>query len=370
MYKTDFALSEGVYLLSHSVGRPLKTAQQSFSKHFFSPWQNSNEEPWGVWLGIIDQFTSGLAKLFNAKQSEFCPQVNLSSGLTKIIMSLNKLQAQNCVVLLSENDFPSIGFALQNALPKSCELRFIPKHLDMSCANVWDEYLVNDVDLVLISHAYSNSGQLTPLNDVIRMAKSKGILTIVDIAQSAGVVPLDLNTLKPDFMIGSSVKWLCGGPGAAYLWINTDHLQTCRPKDVGWFSHDNPFEFNIHDFRFHDSALKFWGGTPSIAPFAIAESSINYFAKIGSQAIREHNQKLITLIANAFPDKIVSPIKHHRRSGTIVLNFGERQSELLNALQKNNITVDRRSLGLRISPHIYNDISDINRLLSAIKASI
>ncbi|MCS5591308.1 MAG: aminotransferase class V-fold PLP-dependent enzyme, partial [Gammaproteobacteria bacterium] len=308
MYKNDFALSKGVYLLNHSVGRPLKTAQQAFSQHFFSPWQHTNEEPWHNWLGVIDKFTSGLAKLFNAKQSEFCPQVNLSSGLTKIVMSLDKLQAKNCVVLLSENDFPSIGFALQNALPKSCVLRFIPRHLDMSCANVWDEHLTNDVDLVLVSHAYSNSGQLTPLNDIIPMAKSRGILTIIDIAQSAGVVPLDLNTLKPDFMIGSSVKWLCGGPGAAYLWINTDQIQTCRPKDVGWFSHDNPFEFDIHDFRFHGSALKFWGGTPSIAPFSVAEHSIDYFAKIGSQTIREHNQQLINLIADAFPDELVSPI--------------------------------------------------------------
>lgn len=370
MYKNDFALSEGVYLLNHSVGRPLKTAQQAFSKNFFSPWEQSNKEPWGSWLGVIDQFTSGLAKLFNAKQSEFCPQVNLSSGLTKIIMSLDQLQTQNSVVLLSESDFPSIGFALQNALPKNCKLRFIPKHLDMSCANVWNEYLTNDVDLVLISHAYSNSGELAPLNDIIPTARSRGILSLIDIAQSGGVVPLDLNTLKPDFMIGSSVKWLCGGPGAAYLWINTDHIQACQPKDVGWFSHDNPFEFDIHDFRFNDSALKFWGGTPSIAPFAIAGHSINYFSKIGPLAIREHNQQLITLIANAFPDKVVSPIDLHRRSGTIVLNFGKKQSELLSSLQKNNITVDCRSLGLRISPHFYNDTSDINQLLSIIKAKI
>jgi selenocysteine lyase/cysteine desulfurase len=370
MYKNDFVLSKGVYLLNHSVGRPLKTAQQDFSKNFFSPWECSNEEPWEKWLGVIDKFTDALAKLFNAKQSEFCPQVNLSSSLSKIIMSLDKLHAKNCVVLLSENDFPSIGFALQNALPKSCELRFIPTHLDMSCANVWDEYLNNDVHLVLVSHAYSNSGQLAPLSDIIPMARSRGILTLIDIAQSAGIVPLDLKTLKPDFMIGSSVKWLCGGSGAAYLWINPDHLQMCQPKDVGWFSHDNPFEFDIHDFRFHNSALKFWGGTPSIAPYVIAKHSIDYFAKIGSQEIRDHNQQLMNLIAGEFLDKLISPIEPHQRSGTIILNFDKQQDAVLRALQDNNITVDCRSLGLRISPHIYNDEADVDRLLSVIKSII
>ena len=269
-FRNDFMLAPGSYLLNHSVGRPLKTAEWSFKQQFFAPWQDSGLEPWGDWLGIIEGFTQALSRLFNAPASEFCPQVNLSSALTKLVMSVERLQQKQTVVLMSEIDFPSMGFALRLALPSGCELRFIPAGCDITDASVWDSYLKADVDMVFVSHAYSNTGQLAPIQQVVETARQRGSLSLIDIAQSAGVVPLDLAALQADFMIGSSVKWLCGGPGAAYLWVNSQHLADCQPKDVGWFSHENPFEFDIHDFRYHQSALKFWGGTPSVAPFAIA----------------------------------------------------------------------------------------------------
>ena len=366
-FEDDFILTNSTYLLSHSVGRPLKTSENDFSEKFYLPWKNSIEEPWEIWLETINDFTNALARLFNGKQSEFCPQVNLSSGLTKILMSLEQIQKKNCVVLLSEMDFPGMGFALKKSLPKDCEIRFIPAQEDITNAAIWDQYLTSDVDLVFISHAYSNTGQLSPISDVISMAKSKEIISILDIAQSAGVVPIDLTKLNPDFMIGSSVKWLCGGPGAAYLWVNSNQLSKCNPKDVGWFSHENPFEFDIHNFRYHESALKFWGGTPSIAPYAIATHSINYFEKIGIDTIRQHNQSLIEKVANTLSDEFASPRDENYRNGTMILDFGKNQESLLHELKKNNISIDLRNQGIRVSPHIYNNETDIDRLLSVIK---
>ncbi|WP_350637139.1 aminotransferase class V-fold PLP-dependent enzyme, partial [Pseudoalteromonas sp. GW168-MNA-CIBAN-0100] len=76
-----------------------------------------------------------------------------------------------------------------------------------------------------------------PVYDIVAISKLTNSLSIIDGAQSAGVIPLDLSVLDADFLIGSSVKWLCGGPGAAYLWVNKTQIEYCEPKDVGWFSH-------------------------------------------------------------------------------------------------------------------------------------
>ena len=368
-FKDDFILTNSNYLLNHSVGRPLKTSENDFSERFYEPWKKSNDEPWEKWLETINDFTLSLAKIFNAKQSEFCPQVNLSSGLTKILMSLKQVQKKKSVVLVSEIDFPGMGFALKKSLPEDCEIRFIPVNEDITNSSIWDAYMTEDIDLVFVSHAYSNTGQLSPISDVISMARSRDIISILDIAQSAGIVPIDLTALKPDFMLGSSVKWLCGGPGAAYLWVNTERLSSCEPKDVGWFSHENPFEFDIHNFRYHDSALKFWGGTPVVAPFVIATNSINYFTKIGIKNIRKHNQALIAKTANEIDLEFVSPRDEAIRGGTMILDFGSNQQKVLNHLQDNNIGVDLRSHGIRISPHIYNDEQDIDQLISVIKST-
>ena len=368
-FKDDFILTNSNYLLNHSVGRPLKTSENDFAEKFYEPWKKSNDEPWEKWLETINDFTLSLAKIFNAKQSEFCPQVNLSSGLTKILMSLKQVQKKKSVVLVSEIDFPGMGFALKKSLPEDCEIRFIPANEDITNSSIWDAYMTEDIDLVFVSHAYSNTGQLSPISDVISMARSRDIISILDIAQSAGIVPIDLTALKPDFMLGSSVKWLCGGPGAAYLWVNTERLSSCEPKDVGWFSHENPFEFDIHNFRYHDSALKFWGGTPVVAPFVIATNSINYFTKIGIKNIRKHNQALIAKTANEIDLEFVSPRDEAIRGGTMILDFGSNQQKVLNHLQDNNIGVDLRSHGIRISPHIYNNEQDIDQLISVIKST-
>ncbi|QYK01649.1 aminotransferase class V-fold PLP-dependent enzyme [Shewanella psychrotolerans] len=365
MLQDHFVLAEGTYLLNHSVGRPLKTSESAFQQAFFVPWQASSREPWGEWLGVIDSFAASLAQLFNSPQQQFCPQVNLSSALTKLVMALPRLVRDDAVVLMSEIDFPSMGFVLQKALPH-CQLRFIAKHLDVTDPQVWADHLSDDVDLVFISHAYSNTGQQAPIAEVINLARSRGCLSLIDVAQSAGVLPIDLTALQPDFMIGSSVKWLCGGPGAAYLWLHESHIESCQPQDVGWFSHENPFEFDIHDFRYHPSALKFWGGTPSIAPYAIASHSIAYFAKLGIEVVRQHNQQQIDKVAASLGEQFVSPREYERRSGTMILQFLDREREVMAALSEANISVDARSQGIRVSPHVYNTEQDVARLLRVI----
>lgn len=366
-YKKDFLLADSHYLLNHSVGRPLKSIEKAFKDSFLSPWQNSAKEPWANWLEVIHNFQSALSTLFNAPSDQFCPQVNLSSSLTKVVMSLASLNKDDVVILMSEIDFPSMGFALQKALPKRAEIRFINKNLDITDANVWLDHLNQDIDLVFISNAYSNTGQLAPVSEVISRANELAIISVLDIAQSAGVIPLDLQAVRPNFMLGSSVKWLCGGPGAAYLWVNPDIIELCQPKDVGWFSHENPFEFDIHHFVYNQTAMKFWGGTPSITPFALASHSIDYFARFGVSNVRTHNQQMIDLLVDEFDTEIMSPVNKEIRSGTVILDFKDKQTTILQALGKANISVDARYLGIRVSAHIYNDHSDIQHFIDVVK---
>jgi len=119
-------------------------------------------------------------------------KINLSSGLTKILQSFEENQNKKMVVLMSEVDFPGMGFVLQKALPNHSEIRFIPSNEDVTDYTVWEKYLTDDIDMVFISHAYSNTGQLSPIDNVLSLARSKNILSILDVAQSVGIVPIDL----------------------------------------------------------------------------------------------------------------------------------------------------------------------------------
>ena len=78
--------------------------------------------------------------------------------------------------------------------------------------------------------------------------------------------------------------------------IESNNALYSEPKYVGWFSRQNPFEFDINNFKYNSSSLKFWGGTPSVVPYIIAANSINYFAELTAHKVRDHNLAMLTLI--------------------------------------------------------------------------
>ncbi|MDK2597704.1 aminotransferase class V-fold PLP-dependent enzyme [Pseudoalteromonas obscura] len=370
MQAEHFFMPQGTYLLSHSVGRMLKSAPEHFHSQFMQPWQVQNREPWAQWLDGIMQFNQALAKLLNGHADNFCPQTNLSSGLTKWLMGMPSLRGRRIRVLLSEDDFPSMGFVLQQAL-EDVELCFIPAGEDVSAMSTWQSHLTAHFDLVFVSHVYSNTGHQAPVAEIVSLAKQHQCKVIVDIAQSAGILAIDLAAWQADCVLGSCVKWLCGGPGAGFLWVSPASLADCAPKDVGWFSHQDPFEFDIHHFAAHDTALRFWGGTPSVAPYVMAAHSIDTLCQFGIENIRHHNLALLERIWQALPSRCISSPQFEKRcSGTAIVNVPDDMQECLHQLSQQGIAVDARRYGLRISPHVYNDKTDIERFIAVIKSVI
>ncbi len=190
-------------------------------------------------------------------------------------------------------------------------------------------------------------------------------LYVVDTAQSVGVIPIDVSTMRADFLVGSCVKWLSGGPGAGWLWAHPDMVDRCEPDDVGWFSHDDPFEFDIHEFRYAGDALRFWGGTPTVLPYAAARHSIDVLAKVGVTAIRDHNQHQIDVLIAALGHLVVSPHDPLVRSGTCIVTGTDNDVARLAA---GGIFVDARRGGLRLSPHLHTTADDLEHTIAELRS--
>ena len=366
-YKDLFVLQNEIYLLNHSVGRPPVTTQDAWTAGFLSPWQHGGESVWSQWLDSIGAFRDALALLLNGKASDFCPQTNLSSALTKVIYSLPKADGRS-TILYSEQDFPSIAYVLQKAVNLGYRLKTVSGDLGPEDLETWNSALGEDVAIALFTHVQSNTGRQAPIAELTRIARERGIVSVVDIAQSVGCVPIDLSLWSADFVIGSCVKWLCGGPGAGFLWCSSDIIDQCNPLDVGWFSHEDPFEFDPNNFRYAKDALRFWGGTPSVQPFSVATNSIATIQSIGVDTIRHHNLELTQRIIEHIPEQhIVTPTEKAFRGGTLVIQFPqEEQNEFEYKLKQRSVLFDTRPTGIRISPHIYNDAADIQVVLDCI----
>ena len=366
MIEEKFIKHEGTYLLSHSVGLPLKATRDVAEKEFWQPWIQSKGDEWNHWLSYIERFRKQLGQLLNSDTKNFCPQTNISSAVTKIIFSLEPPRGKN-IILMSEEDFPSVAFALQKSKSLGYQTRYIPDGLDLNDIQVWDDYLKEDVAFVLVTQVQSNNGVQLPIASITSLSNKRSIMSLVDVAQSIGILPIDIQKWSADFIVGSCVKWLSGGPGAGFMWVNPDVIENCKPCDVGWFSHEDPFEFKIHNFRYAKDALRFWGGTPSIHPYLVAFRSLEFVSNIGVDKIRQHNILMSNHLIEALDEKdLVSPLDPNFRSGTMIVHFGNSQDRILQILRDKNIHFDIRAKGIRLSPHLYNSELQINSLKSLI----
>ncbi len=347
------------YFLTHSVGCLPKQTSNNVAKDFFGPWQAMGGNAWPDWLGILTRFRNSMGEILGVTGDTICPQNNVSSALTKIIHGLPKRDGRN-VILLSEQDFPTIGFALKQAERAGYKLKFITG--DITDAQVWADALDDTVAVAHITHALSNTSHLLPVADICKAAKFAEIITIVDIAQSVGIVPIHIPDWQADFVIGTSVKFMCGGPGACFMYAAPEMIQISRPIDVGWFSHENPFEMDIRDFRYADDAMRFFGGTPSPAPFAAALSAHTFLNKYGIEAAHSHVQSILDTLVSGLEDQILaSPRSRAQRGGTLVI-APQHRKQFTKGLNTANILYDEREEGFRFSFHHYTPLKDVKTL--------
>lgn len=369
MSRSDFLKPPGAYFLSHSVGcLPVQTEQQG-ARLYFDSWARQGGDAWETWLSLIEAFKASLSQVLNAQAKELCPQVNISSALTKILGSLPLPDQHKNVILLSEHDFPSSGFVFEQAKRLGYRLKFFSKEAPLYDLEQWRSLIDERVCIVHITHVSSVLSQLAPVKEIVSLAHQHNAVSIVDVAQSVGVVPIDVNQWQADFILGSCVKWLCGGAGAGFLWVNSQRVHDCSPMDVGWFSHQQPFEFDMHHFEYAEDARRFLGGTPSVLPYVVAAKSIDVMVDVGIEEIRQHNLKLTEKIINAAESldiPICSPKRVQHRGGTVTLKL---ESSVMTLLQGKQIHFDTREQSLcRFSPHIYTGGAELDVLFDVLEA--
>ena len=352
-----FVDHDGAYFLSHSVGLPVR-GHDAAAQGMLDIWANEPADAWPQWLGIIDEFRTSLAALLGTTSDLVCPQPNVSSALTKI---LGSLPSERLHILLTADAFPSIGYVCRQH--GDHDVRMIPSTADATDPAVWELHLRDGVDVFVVTHVHSNTGELIPIAQVAEAARPHDAVVVVDVAQSVGVVPIDVTEWPVDFVVGSCIKWLSGGPGAGWLWAAPDRVGQVEPRDVGWFSHADPFEFDIEEFRYAPDALRFWGGTPSVMPFAVARHAIDVIADIGVDTVRAHNQSQIDRLVDRLGERVVSPHRADRRGGTCIVGGGPA---LASRLAGERIAVDHRNVGIRVSPHVHTTTDEIDRLIDLV----
>lgn len=239
------------------------------------------------------------------------------------------------------------------------------------------EHLLAAIDeetqLVSVSHVAFRSSFVQNLAAITQKAHEVGAMVVADLYQSAGILPIDVRALDLDFATGGSVKWLCGGPGAGYLYVRADLCGRLRPAATGWMAHRAPFEFEPGPIDFAPDMFRFLNGTPNIPALYSARSGYEILNEIGVPAIREKSvrqtQRLIDL-AEEFGFRVSSCRDFHSRGGIVVLDLPNGK-EINRELARREVLVDYRpGAGIRIAPHFYTADHELDHVISEIRAIV
>jgi kynureninase len=356
---------DAVYLKSHSVGCQPRAAEALLRNKLLQPWRETGEA-WPHWLDALDEWRAALGGLIGVEARDLCPATNVSAALSRYISALGGATERR-TILLAPSAFPTIGYVASGLAAAGWTARYLPDDADVRDVASWQAAIDEDVALVVVMHVSSNSGALTDIAAVAAAARAAGARCIADCAQSIGVVPVTPAAWGVDAVLGTSVKWLCGGPGAAWLWVAPHDRTALDPMDRGWWSHENPFEMDIRDFRYAPDARRWWGGTPDVAPFILSTAGIGEIAAIGVDAVRGHNQALQAMLRDALEARTPQwRWPSGAIGGTLCIDTGADQPRVAAALERHNLRADFRGSILRVSFHSYNNAADAHAAAEAL----
>jgi kynureninase len=182
-------------------------------------------------------------------------------------------------------------------------------------------------------------------------------------------VPLNIAELGADFAVGGSVKWLCGGPGAGYLYVRPDLNAVLEPGVVGWAADAEPFAFRTGPIVYTDGAERFQSGTPNVPAFYTARAGYEIVGEIGVEAIREKSLRLTRRLmqhAERAGYRLNTPREDAQRAGVVVVDVPDGEAVSRELLRRDVIIDYRPGAGIRMAPHFYNSEADIDRAMEAL----
>ncbi|MBI2922779.1 MAG: aminotransferase class V-fold PLP-dependent enzyme [Planctomycetes bacterium] len=362
-------LGKCTYLISNSLGAMPRGVYAEL-KDFADAWATQGVLAWEDWVPMVKSTAELIAKIVNAPRDTMIMHQNVSV-LQHVLISCFEFSGKRNKVIYSDLEFPTVHYnwkareadGARVVIVKSPDGVHLPTELMLK--EIDEETLVVPVSYVLFRSAFIQDAKA-----IIRRAHEVGAVVILDAYQAVGTIPVDVQDLDVDFMVGGSVKWLCGGPGAGYLYARKDLITKYRPKSCGWFSHREPFAFDMGPIDYADDIMRYSGGSPGVPALYSARAGYRIVRKVGVKAIRKRSQQMtarIVELALALGLKVNTPMDPALRAGTVSVDFPGSEEACHELIRRKFIVDYRPKAGIRNSPHFYNSDDECDAIMDEIR---
>jgi kynureninase len=362
-YRDRFPILEKTtYLISHSLG-PMPAEAERRLAAYAESWRTRGVRAWGEgWWDLPLTVGDHVARLIGAPAGSTVMHQNVTIA-EAVVLSCFGFEGERRRIVYEEENFPSVRYLQQAQQARGAEIVVCPD----------EEAIIAAIDertlLVPISHVIFRTGRIQDIEPIIRRAHEVGAHVVLDAYQSVGTVPLDVTALGVDFAVGGSVKWLCGGAGAAWLYVRPDLAERLEPTLIGWQAHARPFAFEP-ELEYAQGTARFLTGTPNVPALYAATAGYELVEEAGIDRIRANSIRQTELFSRLLDEagfEVVSPREPARRGGSVVVRVPHFEAVHAELDARDIICDFRPDAGLRFGPHFFNADEELELAVSAIE---
>lgn len=370
-YRDEFPiLARTNYMISNSLGampRGVYDALHAYADTWATRGVRAWEERW--WMLSLE-VGNELGALMNAPANSVSVHQNVTT-CQAVVASCFDFSGPRNKIVYDDLNFPSVMYFWQAQQRNGARVHMVETDDGIT---VPTGRLLDAIDeqtlFVPISHVIFRSAYIQDAKAIIEKAHKVGAYVVLDTFQSLGTVPVDVQALNVDFACGGVLKWLCGGPGVAYLYTRPDLGARLEPKFTGWFAHQDSMAFEVGPIRYTDPPFRFMNGTTHIPSLEACRPGLKIISEVGVEKIREKSQRqtarLIEL-ADRHGWRVNSPRDPEKRGGTVSIDMPDSQ-QVCRELLARDILVDwRPRAGVRFSPHFYNTDEEVEAAIAGLE---
>jgi kynureninase len=371
--REDFpTLAAGIHLLSHSLGPVPRGARESMNAYVEAWEHHTSEDAWATsWWEMSTRVGDRIGAILGGAPGSVQIQPNASIALSSVASCFDFKGSKRNKIVTSALDFPSMEYVWDAQARVGARNEIIPSDDGIT---VPLERILNAIDdttcLVALSHVSFRSSYRVDARAIVERAHQHGALVLLDVYQSAGAVELQASDWNVDFLIGGTIKWLCGGPACGYLYVRPDLQKDLTPRLTGWVAHAEPFAFAAPPMRYVDSVRRFAQGTPSIPALYSVLPGLQIVEEVGVKTIQAESQRRTEwMIEFALEQgwRVNSPRDVNQRGASVMIYVDDGPA-MVTRLNERKVFVDcRPGVGLRISPHFFNTDEEVREAMGILK---
>ena len=370
-YRVEFPILERTnYMISNSLGAMPRGVYDALHA-YADTWATRGVRAWEEsWWTLAAEVGNELGALMNAPKGSVSVHQNVTICQAVVASCFDFTSKRNKVVY-SDMNFPSVMYFWEAQRRYGAQVHMVKTDDGIT---VPIDRLLDAIDeqtlLVPISHVIFRSAYINDAKAIVEKAHKVGAHVVLDTFQSLGTVPVDVAALDVDFACGGVLKWLCGGPGVAYLYVHPDLGRKLEPKLTGWFAHRNPFGFEVGPVQYAEPPLRFMNGTSHIPSLEAARPGLKIIREAGVEKIREKSMRQtarLIALADQHEWRVNTPRDAEKRGGTVSIDMPDAQQVCRDLLARDILVDWRPKAGVRFSPHFYNTDEEIDAAIAAVE---